>query len=62
MMIQSIAFAQDQVTTKTTHTETHTWYTEPWVWVVGGVVLVILLALIFSGRNKTTITTTRTIE
>ena len=61
-LMQVIAFAQDKVVIKTTQTETHTWYAEPWVWIVGGVALVLLLAAIFSGKNKTTITTTRTIE
>ncbi len=55
--------AQDKVITTTTRTETY-WYTEPWVWVTGGIVVVILLAVILSGRNKTTIIekTTRNIE
>ncbi|CAN5219604.1 hypothetical protein BH11BAC6_BH11BAC6_00730 [soil metagenome] len=55
--MQFIAHAQDKVVT-TTHTETHTWYAEPWVWVVGGIALVILLALLFSKRDRTTITNT----
>jgi len=62
--LQVVAFAQDKVVTTTKHTETYTWYAEPWVWVVGGIVLILLLVAIFSGKNKTIVTntTTRTIE
>jgi len=60
MLTSLLSFAQDKVVTTTTHKETHVWYAEPWVWVVGGVVLVILLAAIFGGRNKTVITDTKT--
>ena len=60
---QLFVSAQDKVITTTTHTETY-WYTEPWVWVAGGIAVIILLAVILSGRNNTTIIekTTRTIE
>jgi len=41
-------------TTTTTTTRT-TWYTEPWVWVVGGAVFIILLvALMRGGSSKNT--------
>ncbi|MEP6615757.1 MAG: hypothetical protein ABJA57_04230 [Ginsengibacter sp.] len=50
--LQSMAWAQDS-TSSTTHssvtTETHTWYTEPWVWIVGGAVLLLLLVALLRG-------------
>lgn len=48
-------------TTTETTTTTTTWYTEPWVWIVGGaVLLLIIVALVRSGGsdrevNRTTI-------
>ncbi len=65
-----IAFAQDEVTTGTksvtktaTNTTTTDWYTEPWVWIVGGAVFILLLAAMIRGGStsdtvvrKTTIT------
>ena len=42
------------VTTESTTTTTTTWYTEPWVWVVGGaVLLLIIVALVRSGNSST---------
>lgn len=39
--------------TTTTTTETTTWYVQPWVWIVGGVVLlIIILALVRGSGNK----------
>ena len=63
---QLICLAQDSGTTsttvKTTTTEHREWYTIPWVWVVGGIIIILLLvALINSGRgssSRTTITDT----
>lgn len=57
--VQAITWAQDSTssqsnTTKsvTTETTTATWYTEPWVWVVGGAVLLLLIVvLIRSGSS-----------
>ena len=64
VLMSMVIFAQEKVVTTTTHKETRSWWVEPWVWVVGAVVLVIVLAAIFGGRNKTIITDkrTRTIE
>jgi len=49
-------------TTRTTTTEHTEWYTAPWVWVVGGAVLILLLVAILSGgrssSGRTTITRT----
>lgn len=54
---QTIALAQDSTstTTKTTtssSTETNTWYTEPWVWVVGGAVFLIILVVLLRGNSS----------
>lgn len=38
--------------TTTAVTSTTVWYTNPIVWVVGGVVLVLILVLALSNRNK----------
>ena len=35
--------ASPTTTTTTTHTTKTIWYAEPWVWVVGGIILVLLL-------------------
>jgi len=58
-----LCWSQDSTrTTVTTKTTEHTeWYTAPWVWIVGGIVVVLLLVAIFSnGRrsSQTTITDT----
>jgi hypothetical protein len=42
--------AQDTTITTTSITESETlWYMEPWVWIVGGVVVLLLLIALFSG-------------
>ncbi|MEP7165153.1 MAG: hypothetical protein ABI741_10675 [Ferruginibacter sp.] len=59
-IVSFISFGQDSTatssssTTSNTTTTTQTWYAQPWVWVVGGVVLLVLIvALITSGKNTT---------
>jgi hypothetical protein len=57
MMLTSVyTFAQergiDVDVTKTTTTTTSEWYTEPWVWIVGGLVFVLLLAALLSGSRS----------
>ncbi len=55
-----IGWAQDstRTTVHTTTTEHTEWYTAPWVWVVGGIIVVVLLiALINSGRGSSRTTT-----
>jgi hypothetical protein len=49
-------------TSKTTDinvtTDSDTWYTQPWVWIAGAAVFILLLvALLSSGRGKDTTTT-----
>jgi len=53
------SFAQDQpVSTGTgnvsvTHSETTMWYTNPWVWIVGVAVFILLFAAIVRGGSRT---------
>ena len=56
-LVNIVAFAQDTATTVTNTTSTATseklWYMQPWVWVVGGVaLLLILIALLSGGKSK----------
>ncbi len=60
-LMQAVAFAQDSTgggssstsssTTSTTST-TQTWYTEPWVWIVGGAVLLLLIIALMRGNSN----------
>jgi H+/gluconate symporter-like permease len=57
--IQLITFAQDSTSTsssstKTTTTTTTTWYTQPWIWIVGGVLLLIVIIALMRGNSSTT--------
>lgn len=72
-MANVIAFAQDSTTTITTKTDAitttteKTWYMEPWVWLVGAGVLVLLLIALLKGggSNKVAqekVTVTKTVE
>ena len=54
--VSTVLWAQDAgssgVKVEVSKTET-TWYTQPWVWIVGGAVFILLLvALIRGGGNK----------
>lgn len=54
--------AQDKaksVTTTTRTTET-TWYAEPWVWVVGAAIFILILVSLLRGNNTTITKTTTT--
>lgn len=49
----AIAWAQDssvKATSQTT-TTTETWYTEPWVWIVGGAVLILIIVALTRGNK-----------
>jgi formate-dependent nitrite reductase membrane component NrfD len=51
--LQMQAFAQDTTySTSTTTASEDLWYMQPWVWVVGGIVLLLLLIALFSGKSK----------
>lgn len=61
----SAAISQDTTRTKETVTEVLTndealWYMQPWVWVVGGIALLLLLIALFSGGRKKDKVTSRT--
>lgn len=71
LFINALVWAQDSstsatTTTSTTTTEQHTWYAEPWVWVVGGVVLILLIVALTRGNSSRTdkviVTKTRTTD
>ena len=55
-----ITWAQDSTssmssstTATTTTTQETLWYTNPWVWVIGGAVLILLLVALLRGGDKT---------
>ncbi|MEO7444163.1 MAG: hypothetical protein ABIT96_00385 [Ferruginibacter sp.] len=59
------SIAQDTTSVKTDITQTLTnddamWYMQPWVWIVGGVALLLLLIALFSGGKKKNDATSRT--
>ncbi|HYC39645.1 MAG TPA: hypothetical protein VEB63_04085 [Chitinophagaceae bacterium] len=66
---QLALFGQDQpsgnggssttITTETT--ETTTWYTQPWVWIVGGIILLILIVALVRGNSGPTHTSRTTV-
>ena len=62
--IQTILWAQDSTstttTTSTTVTKETTWYAQPWVWIVGGAVLILLLVALLRGGGPNKNTASRT--
>lgn len=50
---QSSSSSSTSVTRETTKTTT-TWYTQPWVWVVGAAVFIIILVALFRGSSNRT--------
>ncbi len=69
LFIQTISFAQDSSgdgsQTNVTHTETQSqtvWYTEPWVWVVAAIVLILIIWGLSRGSNtsRRDVTVTKT--
>lgn len=64
LSFQSALIAQDTTYSTTTITESEQlWYLQPWVWIVGGVILLLLLIALFSGgkKNKNTSRTDKVI-
>ena len=58
-IMNSYAWAQDSsgssshtVTTETTSTTTTEWYAQPWVWIVGGAVFIIILIALLRGNSR----------
>ena len=63
--MQTLAWAQDSTassktttTTSTTTTEQHDWYTQPWVWIAGGAVFILLLIALVRGNSSSSNRTT----
>ncbi|SHK27243.1 hypothetical protein [Epilithonimonas mollis] len=55
MFSYTFSYAQDSLVTKTTNVTTRTeeWQTNPTYWIIGGVVLIIIIAIIASrGRRR----------
>jgi ABC-type Fe3+ transport system permease subunit len=58
--IQALAWAQDTTggssssssNTSTTTTTQETWYSQPWVWIVGGAVLLLLIVALMRGNSN----------
>jgi len=68
-MISLLSFAQDSSSGSSTKTATTQSVTtiQPWMWLVGGIVLVIIIIALVSGKNKKTVssdkvTYTKTVE
>ena len=58
-LIQIVTWAQDSSSSsssvsvsKETTTTTTTWYTQPWVWVVGGAIFIIILVALFRSNSS----------
>jgi cell division protein FtsW (lipid II flippase) len=55
MVTAAIALAQDSTVTSSKSsiatTETTTWYAEPWVWAVGGLVFILLIVALVKGKS-----------
>lgn len=53
LLMSVIAFAQDKKIDVDVNTSSGGWYTQPWVWVVGAAVFILLLvALTRSGKSS----------
>jgi hypothetical protein len=73
-LTQVAVFAQDSGSTSsssssttTTVTTQETWYTQPWVWIVGGAVLLLLIVALVRGNSGSTgrsdkVTVTKTVK
>ncbi|MEO6584583.1 MAG: hypothetical protein ABIO05_09680 [Ferruginibacter sp.] len=56
-MCQAIVWAQDSTsssvsTSTSTTTTSETWYTQPWVWIVGAAALLLLIVALVRGNNS----------
>jgi hypothetical protein len=49
-------------TVTTTHTESQAWYVQPWVWIVGGAVFILILVALVSGKRSDVTVTKTTVE
>jgi magnesium-transporting ATPase (P-type) len=57
--MQLNVWSQDSTTTITAN-KVNDFLSQPWVWVVGGIVLLLILAAIFSGNSKKRTQVTKT--
>ena len=68
LFVQGAAWAQDTAvaTTSTTTTSTSTGFTvQPWMWIVGGIIVLVIIIALVSGRSKdreVVVTKERTVE
>ena len=58
-LFQTVLLAQDSTgssssKTTTTTTTTTTWYTQPWVWVLGGAIFILILFALMRGNSSST--------
>lgn len=55
-MLQTLAFAQDagggKVDVNITKNDGGNWYAQPWVWIVGGAVFLLLLVALMRGNSN----------
>ena len=56
MLVSMYSFAQNagrqvEMDITTTTTETATWYSNPWVWIIGAAVFILLFAAILRGNR-----------
>ena len=62
-LFQAIAWTQDSTVSSsrtTTTTEQTTWYTQPWVWVVGGAVFLLLIVALVRSNSSSGTSNSRT--
>ena len=45
LLAQDNSGSAKSTTVTTTHTETQTWYAQPWVWIVGAALFILLLVI-----------------
>jgi hypothetical protein len=65
LLSQIDVFAQDDggtktVVTKTTHSQSTTWYMQPWAWIAGGIILILILIALLSGGRSNRVVVTKT--
>jgi hypothetical protein len=49
---QNAVIAQDSTVTNILTSDEDLWYMQPWVWIVGGIALLLILISLFSGGRK----------
>lgn len=62
--MQLMAWSQDAVsrTNTTVTTKTNDFQIEPWMWIVGGAVLLVILIALLRGKNSTDVSRTTVIK